>query len=89
MRQKLPVIHLVESAGANLLKYKVELWSRFGNVFRDLARLSARVFPPWWFSTAARRQAALTCPACRTMSLVSKKTAWQHWWRGLGEGRHG
>ena len=24
MRQKLPVIHLVESAGANLLKYKVE-----------------------------------------------------------------
>ena len=45
MRQKLPVIHLVESAGANLLKYKVELWSRFGNVFRDLARLSAAGIP--------------------------------------------
>ena len=29
---KAAVIHLVESAGANLLKYKVELWSRFGNV---------------------------------------------------------
>ena len=39
------VIHLVESAGANLLKYKVELWSRFGNVFRDLARLSAAGIP--------------------------------------------
>ena len=45
MRQKLPVIHLVEFAGANLLKYKVELWSRFGNVFRDLARLSAAGIP--------------------------------------------
>ena len=42
---KAPVIHLVESAGANLLKYKVELWSRFGNVFRDLARLSAAGIP--------------------------------------------
>ena len=45
MRQKLPLIHLVESAGANLLKYQVELWSRFGNVFRDLARLSATGIP--------------------------------------------
>ena len=45
MRQKLPLIHLVESAGANLLKYQVELWSRFGNVFRELARLSAAGIP--------------------------------------------
>lgn len=45
LRQKLPLIHLVESAGANLLKYKVELWSEFGGVFRDLARLSAKGLP--------------------------------------------
>ena len=44
-RQKLPLVHLVESAGANLLKYKVELWSNFGGVFRDLARLSAAGLP--------------------------------------------
>ena len=44
-RQKLPLVHLVESAGANLLKYKVELWSHFGGVFRDLARLSAAGLP--------------------------------------------
>jgi len=45
LRQKLPLIHLVESAGANLLKYKVELWSNFGAVFRNLARMSAAVLP--------------------------------------------
>lgn len=45
LRQNLPLVHLVESAGANLLKYKVELWSEFGSVFRDLARLSAKGLP--------------------------------------------
>ena len=45
MRQKLPLIHLVESAGANLLKYKVQLWSTFGAVFRNLARMSAMGLP--------------------------------------------
>lgn len=45
LRQKLPLIHLVESAGANLLKYKVELWSNFGAVFRNLARMSAAGLP--------------------------------------------
>lgn len=45
MRQKLPLIHLVESAGANLLKYKVKLWSTFGAVFRNLARMSAMGLP--------------------------------------------
>ena len=45
LRQKLPLIHLVESAGANLLKYKIELWSNFGAVFRNLARMSAAGLP--------------------------------------------
>ena len=45
MRQKLPLIHLVESAGANLLNYKVQLWSTFGAVFRNLARMSAMGLP--------------------------------------------
>jgi len=45
MRQKLPLIHCVESAGANLLKYRVELWSQFGAVFRNLARMSSMGLP--------------------------------------------
>ncbi len=44
-QQKLPLIHLVESAGANLLHYKVELWSKFGAIFRNLAQMSAMGLP--------------------------------------------
>lgn len=44
-RQRLPLIHLVESAGANLLNYEVSLWSNFGAVFRNLALLSAMGIP--------------------------------------------
>ncbi len=42
---KLPLIHLVESAGANLMEYEVELWSEAGKLFRNLARLSAAGIP--------------------------------------------
>ena len=45
LRQKLPLVHLVESAGANLLNYQVELWSNFGAVFRNLALMSAMGLP--------------------------------------------
>ncbi|THH38012.1 acyl-CoA carboxylase subunit beta [Aliishimia ponticola] len=45
LRQKLPVIHLVESAGANLTDYQVELWAKGGQVFRNLAHLSAAGIP--------------------------------------------
>jgi len=41
LRQKLPFIHLVESAGANLMEYEVELWAAGGGMFYGLARLSA------------------------------------------------
>lgn len=42
---KLPFIHLVESAGANLMDYKVELWAYGGMLFRNLAWLSAAGIP--------------------------------------------
>ena len=45
MTQKLPLIHLVESAGANLMQYTVELWANGGGMFHGLARLSAAGIP--------------------------------------------
>lgn len=42
---KLPFIHLVESAGANLMAYKIEGWARAGRVFYSLARASAAGVP--------------------------------------------
>ena len=41
LENKLPYVQLVESAGANLLRYRVEDFVRGGNIFRNLARLSA------------------------------------------------
>ena len=43
--KKLPFIHLVESAGANLMEYKVEFWIDGGAMFAGLARLSAAGIP--------------------------------------------
>ena len=43
--KKLPFIHLVESAGANLLNYKVETFILGGSIFYWLARLSAAGLP--------------------------------------------
>ncbi|MFZ3209609.1 MAG: carboxyl transferase domain-containing protein [Geobacteraceae bacterium] len=43
--KKLPFIHLVESAGANLLDYQVEMWMNSGGLFARLARLSAAGVP--------------------------------------------
>jgi geranyl-CoA carboxylase beta subunit len=45
LAQKLPFIHLVESAGANLLEYKVETFILGGSGFYWLARLSAAGLP--------------------------------------------
>ncbi len=44
-RQKLPFIQLVESAGANLVTYKLELWAQGGGMFYGLAKLSAKGIP--------------------------------------------
>jgi len=43
--QKLPFIHLVESAGANLMQYTVELWAHGGGMFHGRAKLSAAGIP--------------------------------------------
>ncbi|WP_338849552.1 carboxyl transferase domain-containing protein [Massilia sp. W12] len=45
LQQKLPFVHLVESAGANLMEYKVEHFIHGGSVFCNLARLSAAGVP--------------------------------------------
>ncbi len=45
LRQKLPLVHLVESAGANLVEYAVEGWAKGGKIFFNLARLSAAGVP--------------------------------------------
>ena len=45
LENKLPYVQLVESAGANLLRYRVEDFVRGGNLFRNLARISAAGLP--------------------------------------------
>lgn len=45
LENKLPYIQLVESAGANLMAYKVEEFVRGGNLFRNLALFSAAGLP--------------------------------------------
>jgi geranyl-CoA carboxylase beta subunit len=45
LENKLPFIHLVESAGANLLTFRVEQFVYGGTLFRNLARLSAAGCP--------------------------------------------
>ncbi len=45
LENRLPFVQLVESAGANLMQYRVEDFIRGGNLFRNLARLSAAGMP--------------------------------------------
>ncbi|MDE2364352.1 MAG: acyl-CoA carboxylase subunit beta [Hyphomicrobiales bacterium] len=45
IENRLPYVQLVESAGANLLRYRVEDFVRGGNTFRNLARMSAAGLP--------------------------------------------
>jgi geranyl-CoA carboxylase beta subunit len=45
LENKLPFVQLIESAGANLLKYQVEGFVTGGRIFRNLARLSAAGIP--------------------------------------------
>ncbi len=45
LQNKLPFVHLVESAGANLMRYQVEGFVMGGALFRNLARLSAAGIP--------------------------------------------
>ena len=45
LQNRLPFLHLVESAGANLMRYRVEGFVHGGTLFRNLARLSAAGIP--------------------------------------------
>ena len=45
LRMKLPLVHLVESAGGDLVNYKVEMWARGGGMYYRLARMSAAGLP--------------------------------------------
>ena len=45
LENRLPFVHLVESAGANLLKYRVEGFIHGGAIFYNLAKLSAAGIP--------------------------------------------
>ncbi len=45
LENRLPYVQLVESAGANLMEYRVEDFVRGGNLFRNLARFSAAGLP--------------------------------------------
>ncbi|MHA7873494.1 MAG: acyl-CoA carboxylase subunit beta, partial [Hyphococcus sp.] len=45
LKQKLPFIHLVESAGGDLMNYTVEGFLRGGSLFANLARLSKAGLP--------------------------------------------
>ena len=45
LENRLPYVQLVESAGANLLEYRVEQWAHGGRFFANLARLSAAGVP--------------------------------------------
>jgi geranyl-CoA carboxylase beta subunit len=45
LENRLPFVHLVESAGANLMKYQVDGFVLGGGLFRNLARLSAAGLP--------------------------------------------
>ncbi|VTU31911.1 acyl-CoA carboxylase subunit beta [Variovorax sp. RA8] len=45
LENRLPFVQLVESAGANLMAYRVEDFVRGGSIFRNLARLSAAGLP--------------------------------------------
>ncbi|MEJ8857396.1 acyl-CoA carboxylase subunit beta [Variovorax robiniae] len=45
LENKLPLVQLVESAGANLMTYKVEEFIIGGGLFRNLARISAAGLP--------------------------------------------
>jgi len=65
LENKLPYCAAVESAGANLLRYRVEDFVRGATIFRNLALLSAAGLPVVTVTHGCRRRAAPTRPAIR------------------------
>lgn len=65
LENRLPLISLVESGGADLPTQK-EVFIPGGQMFRDLTRLSAAASRPSRWYSATRPPAAPTCRACPT-----------------------
>ena len=66
LRLKLPLVHLVESAGANLMKYQVEHWAEGGRIVANLARLLAALRVARYSPSAN----ALRASPCQTSALL-------------------
>ncbi len=62
LENKLPYVQLVESAGANLMTYRVEDFVHGGSLFRNLARLSAAGLPVVTVTHGSSPPAAPTRP---------------------------
>ena len=62
LQNRLPVINLVESGGADL-PAQAELFIPGGRAFRDLTRVRPPRFPPWPSSSATPPPEVPTCPA--------------------------
>ena len=65
LRQNLPLVHLVESAGANLMDFSVENWIGAGAMFRNLAWFSASGLPVVTGYTDLLQQEGPTCRGCQ------------------------
>lgn len=63
---RLPFVHLVESAGANIPAYRVENFVSGGQLFAGLARLSAAGIPVITVLHGSSRLVGHTCLACPT-----------------------
>lgn len=68
LENKLPYVQLVESAGANLMQYRVQDFVRGGGIFRNLARLSAAGLPVVTVTHGSSTAGAPTRRAFRTTS---------------------
>ena len=90
MKQKLPLIHMVESAGANLVEYEIELWAHGGKLFRNLARMSAMGIPTITVLHGASTAGGAYMPGLSDYVIGVKENGMAALaGRGFGQGRHG
>ncbi len=77
LRHKLPLIHLVESAGANLLQYTVDTWAHGGGIYYRRALLSAAGIPTLSVLHGLSTAGGAYQPGSATTSSASAATAWR------------
>jgi geranyl-CoA carboxylase beta subunit len=68
LENRLPLVHLVESAGANLQRYRVEDFVNGGSHYARLARHSAAGLPVLTLVHGSSTAGGAYMPACRTSS---------------------